>query len=73
MSFKNAVSMVVGLEARLQEFIDVTHSFAKLDGGRRKKDCTIARRAVRIKHLFFFFLQTKGDLYMFTSREGKIL
>lgn len=37
MSFKSTVSMVVGLEARLQEFIGVSHSFAKLDGGRRKK------------------------------------
>lgn len=53
MSFKNAVSVVVGLEARWQEFIDVTHSFTKLNGRRRKKNIilnTIVRRTIRIKH-----------------------
>jgi hypothetical protein len=30
MSFKTAGSIVVGLEARLQEFIGVNHSFAKV-------------------------------------------
>ena len=51
MSLKNAVSVVVGLEAGWQEFIDVTHSFSKLSGRRRNKILnTISRRTIRIKH-----------------------
>ena len=61
MSLKNAVSVVVGLEAGWQEFIDVTHSFSKLSGRRRNKILnTISRRTIRIKHPPP--KKTKGDL-----------
>ena len=69
MSFKSAVSVVAGLEARLQAFVGVNHSFAKLDGGRGEKDCTMARRALRIKQLFFS-KQKETCICLKGKREG---